>query len=601
MKRICNTAFDFTKFTPFLSKNAKNFLKASYPFHSSIGTKQLHFPKIMQPIKGIDSPPNKNFQPLQLDLRPFFNKKKTEKTERIQSITETIGSSAYALVLPAILLLGILSLSDEVKAEKAPNNDAIRLKALLDMDPEKRTTDQTIELFNYLLEEGEKEAKKAVGKDIILVFGDTGAGKSTLINFLNGCKMQKREDGKIEVAPDSPIKEIAEIGHGTTSCTYLPEKYSIKVQLDNGQVVEHVIFDTPGITDNRGPEVALAAAITANKIINNAKSVKFVLVIEYGMLSTKAKGWKETVTSLKERFDYTVGSSEKSLCVIFNNAPISAKYIKNELNEHTPNYPAIRDVTTYDPLNADDRDRLFGAISAITPFRELAPKVVLDRDSFGRMITLANTISKEVSQHVIRGERSDIARAGKRAKFTHGIIEYGNEELALPHKLVVGGIEKRAQELERIMHDEKLLKNEMAPFRKYKILRDGLSTYWDFTELDAKVLTKIDTFRDQDPRASILTTLGVTGGISGVVNVLGLPVLKAVGGKIVTSSVAPVVFKTVATAIVNSPAVPVIVTVAAVTIVVVGAGRVGYIYYNRYWNPSKEEKELQEFFDFLKS
>jgi ribosome biogenesis GTPase A len=53
------------------------------------------------------------------------------------------------------------------------------------------------EKMSNLFEKSTPKTLLAEGKDGVLVIGNTGAGKSTLINYLLGCKMGiKREHGR---------------------------------------------------------------------------------------------------------------------------------------------------------------------------------------------------------------------------------------------------------------------------------------------------------------------------------------------------------------------------------------------------------------------
>ena len=51
---------------------------------------------------------------------------------------------------------------------------------------EKQSTEDKIQEINKLIQEGEAAAKAAEGKFLLLVLGNTGAGKSTAINYIDG-------------------------------------------------------------------------------------------------------------------------------------------------------------------------------------------------------------------------------------------------------------------------------------------------------------------------------------------------------------------------------------------------------------------------------
>ena len=50
---------------------------------------------------------------------------------------------------------------------------------------------ERLELLMYCISLGEASASKAEGQDVVMVVGNTGAGKSTYINIIHGCKMKQ--------------------------------------------------------------------------------------------------------------------------------------------------------------------------------------------------------------------------------------------------------------------------------------------------------------------------------------------------------------------------------------------------------------------------
>jgi putative ribosome biogenesis GTPase RsgA len=68
------------------------------------------------------------------------------------------------------------------------------------------------EKMRNLFEEGISKIRNAENKDGVIVIGNTGAGKSTLINYLLGCKMvyKKKKGNKTYETAEN---EFAKIGH----------------------------------------------------------------------------------------------------------------------------------------------------------------------------------------------------------------------------------------------------------------------------------------------------------------------------------------------------------------------------------------------------
>eukprot|EP01026_Neomeris_dumetosa_P070015 TRINITY_DN6956_c0_g1_i3.p3 TRINITY_DN6956_c0_g1~~TRINITY_DN6956_c0_g1_i3.p3 ORF type:complete len:115 (-),score=14.21 TRINITY_DN6956_c0_g1_i3:16-360(-) len=78
------------------------------------------------------------------------------------------------------------------------------------------TTEQ-LNNFVSLSKQNEEVVKKVSGKDVILMIGSTGAGKSTTINALCGCKLvnkkQKNKQGRfitvVDVIPQNGFVPVA--------------------------------------------------------------------------------------------------------------------------------------------------------------------------------------------------------------------------------------------------------------------------------------------------------------------------------------------------------------------------------------------------------
>ena len=111
-------------------------------------------------------------------------------------------------------------------------------------------------------------ANSSYERDIVVFLGYTGAGKSTLINYLANIPIKVDERGCIALAGNS-ISGAMKIGGSFKSETFLPQ--FIKSE-------DFAFYDLPGFSDTRGIEVRLANACFIKNIIEKAKTVKFVFV-----------------------------------------------------------------------------------------------------------------------------------------------------------------------------------------------------------------------------------------------------------------------------------------------------------------------------------
>ena len=142
-------------------------------------------------------------------------------------------------------------------------------------------------LFHYI--ECQQEAQQELrGKEIVMLMGQTGTGKSTTIHFLAGHKMVEKEvaqetiiehgqRSRKKMTTKKVLKSIQpidgiNIGHDMKSETLFTRIYKSQ----SGQI----FCDTPGFNDNRGVEVDISNAIGIKLAIRACKNVKIIYSTE---------------------------------------------------------------------------------------------------------------------------------------------------------------------------------------------------------------------------------------------------------------------------------------------------------------------------------
>ena len=110
----------------------------------------------------------------------------------------------------------------------------------------------------------------AKDRDIVAFLGNTGAGKSTLVNLLAGKEIRVGDDEEdyILVNPHDPTAMV--IGTGGSSETLYPKS----IDVENLR-----FFDLPGFNDTDGSERNLVNAAFIRKILLDAASVRLVFVV----------------------------------------------------------------------------------------------------------------------------------------------------------------------------------------------------------------------------------------------------------------------------------------------------------------------------------
>lgn len=127
-----------------------------------------------------------------------------------------------------------------------------------------------------LLEEGEKIIRTDQ-KDAILVVGNTGSGKTTLVQFLAGDNNDLYAEEASPGSGDFIIidrKDRVSSQSTVVSKTIFPE-LTIDTEYNVG------IYDCPGFVDTRGAAIDIAGTYFIRKVINSIERVKIILAVNY--------------------------------------------------------------------------------------------------------------------------------------------------------------------------------------------------------------------------------------------------------------------------------------------------------------------------------
>lgn len=109
-----------------------------------------------------------------------------------------------------------------------------------------------------------------ISESAVLVIGDTGVGKSTIMSFLSGAQLTVRLDG-LKPSLDNREGGLIKIGHQKFSETSVPTKI----------VLENMAFyDCPGFKDNKGEEYEISNSFFIQRLLDIYKKVKLVLIID---------------------------------------------------------------------------------------------------------------------------------------------------------------------------------------------------------------------------------------------------------------------------------------------------------------------------------
>jgi len=157
--------------------------------------------------------------------------------------------------------------------------------------------EDSLKVLLACIQYGLVKARKGEDKELLMVIGNTGAGKSTLINYLHGCKFQMVRKGSkriVCVSADSQVSEMMKIGHTNQSMTFIPD-------LEVDELFTYL--DCPGFLDNRGAEINIANAVNIKSAVCLAHAVRVLVLINYNSLEAdRGRGLRELLKVLIELF-----------------------------------------------------------------------------------------------------------------------------------------------------------------------------------------------------------------------------------------------------------------------------------------------------------
>ncbi|MFN7098275.1 MAG: hypothetical protein ACK4PR_12075, partial [Gammaproteobacteria bacterium] len=179
-----------------------------------------------------------------------------------------------------------------------------------------------------LINKTESSAKIIKNKDIVLLLGPTGSGKSTTIHFLAKSKIKKvTVDGlqhyEPEVAPGSNerLESVKTSPYPVSETRYIN---AIPITYDDSGIEKSMLLcDTPGFGETAGVEVDVANGYGLVNALQHAKSVKSLILISKTSTGARLTGLRELLNTLSrmlpgigehylESFDYAFTQYNKS-------------------------------------------------------------------------------------------------------------------------------------------------------------------------------------------------------------------------------------------------------------------------------------------------
>jgi hypothetical protein len=212
------------------------------------------------------------------------------------------------------------------------------------------------EIMDGLRRADEAATERGKGKDLVLILGNTGAGKSTFVNYAMGKTMVSQS------LPDSLEESFVcedpfmEIGHGFESTTNFPESCC--------DASSNLTFcDCPGFLDNRGVVFDITNMYAISRMAQVARSVKGVVIVfnYHSLMSDRARGLRETASLLDTIFGSQGSAHASSIMLLVTRVPAHTKL------EQLRNYLGSAVSSGY-VSQTNDSHRLFQHLAATCEF-----------------------------------------------------------------------------------------------------------------------------------------------------------------------------------------------------------------------------------------
>jgi energy-coupling factor transporter ATP-binding protein EcfA2 len=249
------------------------------------------------------------------------------------------------------------------------------------------TESESIDLLTMYVSDGAKRAQEIVDKDAVIVIGNTGAGKSTFLNYLLGCRMALKslQDVRLRGRRSDEVMTVAEpsdecpvvpflIGHGKESETFMPQIAAP----DNDSLA---YCDCPGFLDNRGAETNIANAVNIRRVLQAARSVRIVILISDKTFDAdRCRGLTDMLRICTQLFGSAdnIKKYKESLLLGVTRAPgnTTIDEMQGFLQENTPEIMKVLSdrLFLYDPMDGGgedfwDREQCLAELKALEPIR----------------------------------------------------------------------------------------------------------------------------------------------------------------------------------------------------------------------------------------
>ena len=306
-------------------------------------------------------------------------------------------------------------LRDQIAAGKAPK-EVYPLIAERLADPTKTfSRSDQISLLTACVRYGQVNAEAIAGKDAVIVLGNTGAGKSTFINYLAGCELELKRisgHGRVLVVKNKALggecDEVMRIGHGAPT-TFMPQIAEVEWE---------TYCDCPGFSDNRGPEINIANAVNIKQALSRAASIRMVVMVNYYSLKADhGNGFRDLLRTLTDLLgsEEAIAQHQESIRLGISQCPYPDLTCKDLWEDYIAQYVPERlwfledCLFIFNPLypvpgwERDDCLRALRRLDRISSPASILSVPLNDSDLY-TLYDLANGLEEEISESLSQGD-----------------------------------------------------------------------------------------------------------------------------------------------------------------------------------------------------
>ena len=159
-----------------------------------------------------------------------------------------------------------------------------------------------------LLQESEKHVSALSGVDTILFMGKTGAGKSTVVSYLLGAKMEaittRLGDNVIQINEEER-SNYPTIGQSIGESETL---YATAYKVNSSEPI--TLCDCPGFDDTRGEDHEICTNLSVDRAVEKSRSIRSIVAVipAAAFLTDRANSVIDTIQTIQDLFPFTFNS-----------------------------------------------------------------------------------------------------------------------------------------------------------------------------------------------------------------------------------------------------------------------------------------------------